>query len=228
MLKGILFVTFFLLFFIGTNGQRSFRFKSEIVLKAKSKTGELQYTKGIVHYDLRNKKLLFDISFPQKEFYVSKDTLIYKYQNTKLVSVQNNPIKPEFSIFQFILNNDLSDFGLKNSSFSISNVEKSNGLVITKWVPPAVANFPIGNILISTKDKRLQSVLIYNKKGELLSRQIYKGYNLVNGVGIPSEILSVSYNGNLKTYQIMNISHVLINETENDNDYDFKAEGALK
>ncbi len=224
MVRKILLLFFLLLLFVAGNSQRSYRFKCEITLKAKSKSGEFQYTKGVVHYDLRNKKLLFNITFPQKEFYVSEDTLIYKYQDNKLLSVQNNPIKPEFSIFQFILNNDLSDFGLKNSSFSISNIEKSNGLIITKWAPPAIANFPIGNILISTKDKRLQSVLIYNKKGELLSRQIYKDYSMINGVGIPSEILSVSYFGNSKSYQIMKITNPLVNEQGNDSDYDFKIE----
>ena len=222
MVKKIFLLTFLLLLFFKGNTQHSYRFTSEITLKAKSKTGEFQYTKGVVHYNLKNKKLLFNITFPQKEFYLSVDTLIYKFQNNKLLSVQNNPIKPEFSIFQFILNNDLSDFGLKNSSFSISNIEKNNGLIITKWSPPAIVNFPIGNILISTKDKRLQSVLIYNKKGILLSRQIYKDYNMVNGVGIPSEILSVSYLGNVKSYQVMKISHALINEQGNDADYDFQ------
>ena len=222
MVKKIFLLTFLLLLFFKGSTQHSYRFTSEITLKAKSKTGEFQYTKGVVHYNLKNKKLLFNITFPQKEFYLSVDTLIYKFQNNKLLSVQNNPIKPEFSIFQFILNNDLSDFGLKNSSFSISNIEKNNGLIITKWSPPAIVNFPIGNILISTKDKRLQSVLIYNKKGILLSRQIYKDYNMVNGVGIPSEILSVSYLGNEKSYQVMKISHALINEQGNDADYDFQ------
>jgi hypothetical protein len=204
--------------------QTTYRFKSEITIKVKNQQGAIQYTKGTVRYDKNIKKLLFHISFPQKEFYVSSDTIICKYQNNKLLSIQSNPLKPEFSIFHFILNNDLSDFGLKNSNFSITNIEKSNDLIITKWSPPAIPNFPLGNILVSSKNKRLQSVLIYNQKGELLNRQIYKKYSFVNGVEIPSEILSVSDIAGVKTYQIIEFDKIQINEQGNDPEYDFQLE----
>lgn len=228
MTKTLLILIFF--YFLCFEGycQNSYRFKSEITIKVKNLNGEFQYTKGIVHYDKNIKKLLFNISFPQKEFYVSADTIICKYQDNKLISVQSNPIKPEFSIFHFILNNDISDFGLKNSNFSITNIEKSNDLIITKWSPPSIKDFPLGNILVSTKNKRLQSVLIHNKDGELLSRQIYKKYSFVNGVEIPSEILSVSYFASVKTYQIIEFDKIQINEQGNDSDYDFKIEKAKR
>ena len=170
------------------------------------------------------KKVLYDISFPQKETYVSVDTLVYKFQNGKLSSTQGSPLKPEFSIFHFMLNNDISDFGLKNSSYRATNIEKSGDLIITKWTAPALPDFPLGNILVSSKNKRLQSVIIEGKKGEIISRQIFKKFTFINGIEIPTEILAVNYFSGRKTYQIIQFDNVQINESGHDSDYNYQPE----
>ncbi|MDP3642035.1 MAG: hypothetical protein Q8S54_02465 [Bacteroidota bacterium] len=209
---------------VGGFSQGSFRIKADITIKIKNQDSTFQYTKGTVSYDRNFKKVIYDISFPQKETYISEDTLVYKYQNRKLISTQGSPLKPEFSIFQFILNNDISDFGLKNSSYTATNIEKSNDLIITKWTAPAVPDFPLGDILVSSKNKRLQSVIIHNKKREIISRQIFKKYTFINGIEIPTEILSVSYFGGKKSYQIIQFDKVQINESGHDSDYDYKVQ----
>lgn len=201
--------------------QDSFRFKADITTKIKNTDGTFQYTKGSAYYDRNAKKIIYNITFPQKEIYVSIDTLVYKYVNNKQESVLGNPLKPEFSIYHFILNNDISDFGLKKSSFSVGNVEKTDDLVITKWIPPAGNNSFFGNIIVSTKSKRLNSVLIYNAEGVLVNRQIYKKYISVKGVEIPTEILTITYFGEVKKYQIVEFRNVVINEAGNDSMYNF-------
>jgi len=222
MTTRIAFCYIFCLFTLGGYCQNFFRFKADITIKVKNPTGVIQYTKGTVFYDKNVKKVLYSISFPEKENYVSVDTLIYKFINRQLVSKQGNPLKPEFSIFHFILNNNLPDFGLKNSSFKISNVEKSKESIITKWLPPKNTNFPLGKILIATIDKKLQSVLIYNKKDELISRQVFKNYSFINGMEVPNEILTVGYFADKKNYQMIEFSNVQINESGHDKDYDFQ------
>jgi len=222
MVKSFMFLIFSFFLFVQGYSQNSYRFKADITIKVKLQDGTFQYTKGSVRYDRNYKKVLYSTFFPQKEFYVSVDTLILKYVNDKLFSVQNNPLRPELSIFHFILNNDISDFGLKNSNFSITNVEKTDDLIITKWSPPVNPKFPFGTILVSTKNKRLQSVLIHNKKGEILNRQIYKKYSFINGIEIPSEILSVSYLAGVKSYQIIEFGKIQINEQGHDSEYDFQ------
>ena len=202
-------------------GQNPFRFKADIISKMKNLDGSFQYTKGVAFYDSNVKKIIYKISFPQKEIFVSVDTLVYKFANDKQISVVGNPLKPEYSIYHFILNNDISDFGLKKSSFSVGNVEKVDGLIITKWIPPAGNSSFFGNIIVSTKNKRLNSVLIYNSKGVLVNRQIYKKYISANGVEIPTEVLTVTYFGEVKKYQIVEFHNVLINEAGNDSLYNF-------
>lgn len=208
-------------------GQNFYRFKAEITIKVKTSDSVIQLTKGNVYYDKNIKKVLYNITFPEKENYVSVDTLLYKYKNNRLLSVQGNPLKPEFSIFHFILNNNLSDFGLRNSSFKISNVEKSDSLIVTKWIPPGSPDFPLGEILISAKNKRLQSVLIHSKEGKLISRQIFKKYTFVNGIEVPFEILTVGYLADKKSYQIFEFDKVQINEQGHDADYNFQIEQKL-
>ncbi len=202
--------------------QSSYRIKADITIKIKNQDSTFQYTRGTVRYDRNIKKVLYDITFPQRETYVSIDTIVYKFQQGKLVSTQGSPLKPEFSIFHFMLNNDISDFGLKNSSFRATNVEKSGELIITKWTAPALPDFPLGNILVTSKNKRLQSVVIQGKKGEIISRQIFKKYTFINGIEIPTEILAVNYFAGRKTYQIIQFDHIQINEPGHDSDYNYQ------
>lgn len=222
MKKKILLICFIFFLVYGAFSQSSFRLKAEITIKIKSQDSTFQYTRGTVRYDRNIKKVIYDITFPQKETYISIDTIVYKFQQGKLVSTQGSPLKPEFSIFHFILNNDISDFGLKNSSFKATNVEKSGDLIITKWTAPAIPDFPLGNILVTSKDKRLQSVVIQGKKGEIISRQIFKKYQFINGIEIPFEILSVNYFAGKKTYQIIQFDHIQINEPGHDSEYNYQ------
>jgi hypothetical protein len=198
--------------------------KADITIKIKNRDSTFQYTKGTVRYDINKKKVIYNITFPQKENYISEDTLIYKFQSGKLVSIKGSPLKPEFSIFHFILNNDISDFGLKGSSYKATDVKKTNDLIITKWTAPIAPNFPLGNIIVASKSKRLQSVVINDKKGEKISHQIFKNYKFISGIEIPTEILAVSYFQGLKSYQIIQFENILVNETGHDSDYDFKLE----
>jgi len=214
----------FQIFFFFTGfcfGQNSYRFKAEIVTKYKNVDSSFRYSKGTVFYDSNVKKVLYKMTFPEKEMLLSFDTLVYRYVNNKLVSVLGNPLKPEYSIYHFILSNDISDFGLKKSRFSVANVQKVDDLILTKWIPPVEIRSYFGTIMISTKNKRLNSVLIYDAKNVLINRQIFKNYQSVLGVEIPSEILSVNYIGERKTYQIVELKSVVINESGHDEEYNF-------
>ncbi len=222
MTRKIFLFCIFYLTIIGLYSQSSYRIKADITIKIKNQDSTFQYTKGTVRYDRNIKKVLYNISFPQKETYVSVDTLVYRFQNGKLISTQGSPLKPEFSIFHFMLNNDISDFGLKNSSYRATNIEKSGDLIITKWTAPALPDFPLGNILVSSKNKRLQSVIIEGKKGEIISRQIFKKFTFINSVEIPTEILAVNYFSGRKTYQIIQFDNVQINESGHDSDYNYQ------
>lgn len=213
-------LSFFLL--VASYAQSSYRIKADITIKIKNSDSTFQYTKGVIRYDRNYKKVLYNITFPQKEEYVSVDTLIYKYQNGELISTKGSPLKPEFSIFHFILNNDISDFGLRNSSYKATNVEKNKDLIITKWTAPVAPDFPLGNIIVSSKNKKLESVVIFDKKGEIISRQIFKKYTFINGIEIPAEILAVNYFKGAKTYQIMQFDNILINEPGHNPEYDFQ------
>lgn len=221
MYKTILLLTVLMITAISAWCQESYRIRADIVMKVKNPDSTFQLTRGNVCYDLNYKKIVYRITFPQQETYVSIDTLVYRYEGNKQVSVTGNPVKPEYSIYHFILNNDIADFGLKKSNFRAGSVEKSGDLVITKWIPPPGAVSYFGDIIVSSKNKRLNTVLIYNAKKELVSRQIYKSYQTVNGVEIPAEILSVSYGNGKKLYQIIDFRNIIVNETGHDTDYNF-------
>ena len=200
----------------------TYRLKADITIKVKNTDDTFQFTKGKVFYDLNTQKIIYDIAFPEHQTYVTQDTLLYCYSGDTLQSVIHSPLKPEFSVFHFILNGHLADFGLHNSHFSISNVEKIDDLIVTTWSPPPGVSSPIGEIFISTKDKKLHAVLIHDPDGQIMNRQIFKNYAYIDGANIPQEILSVSYIHGQKMYQIIQFDHVILNEDGNNEMYDFQ------
>jgi len=50
------------------------------MIKAKSPTGEQQLTVGKLYYDKNVKQIVYDVSFPEKEIWVQRDTVLYNRQ----------------------------------------------------------------------------------------------------------------------------------------------------
>lgn len=90
-----------------------FRIKTDFTIKAKTPTGQQQLTVGKIYYDKNIKQIVYDISFPEKEIWVQKDTTLFKIVNSKIVSKQSIPNMVEFTIYHLVLNGKLADYGLK-------------------------------------------------------------------------------------------------------------------
>jgi hypothetical protein len=221
-MKHIFFI-FFILFSLHLSAQEAYRLHSDFMFRAKGADSLFHVTKGEVFFDKNTKVLVFKNTFPQKETFVLKDTFLYVYRNEVLAETRKNLIPPEQTMFNYLLSSAFTNFGMDKSGFKPGRIEKQKGLVVTTWEPTGMLGNYFGKILVANKDKRLYSVVIYNKENKMLNRQIFKNYTSVQGMEIPGEILSVTYYGDtLKTYQITNLSNIKINEEGNDPIYNFK------
>lgn len=192
------------------------------MIKAKLPTGEQQLTVGKLFYDKNVKQIVYVISFPEKEIWVQKDTVLYKIVNSKVMGKQRIPAGIEFSIYNLVLNGNLADYGLKKTKFKIKKVEKSENNIISTWEPPAESKKYFGDILLSNVNQQLNGIVFKNNAGEIVSRQFFRNYIKVKGLSFPQEIVKENYVNGQKVYELTTFTHILINDISGENTYDYK------
>ena len=221
MLK-YLFLFLFPLSVIQVEPQLFFRIKTDFMIKAKSPTGEQQLTVGKLYYDKNVKQIVYDVSFPEKEIWVQRDTVLYKIVNSKIIGKQRIPAGIEFSIYNLVLNGTLNDYGLKKTKFTLRKVEKSDNNVISTWEPPQELKKYFGDILLSNVDQKLNGIVFKNTAGEVVSRQFFRNYIKVNGLSFPQEIYRENYINGQKDIELTTFTNIVVNDLSGENIYDFK------
>jgi len=212
----------FLSFFLPVESQDFFRIKTDFTIKSKAPSGQQQLTVGKVFYDKNIKQIVYEISFPEKEVWVQKDTTLYKIVGSKVIAKQGIPTMIEFTIYHLILNGNLADYGLKNTRFTITKVEKIQNSVISTWEPPTELKKIMGNVLISNINQQLDGIVFKNTNGEVLSKQFFRNYIKIKGLSIPQEIIRENYINGQKAYEVTTFTKTLINDYSGENIYGFK------
>ena len=82
-------------------GQQFFRIEGDITVKEKSEL-QSQLTIGRFYFDKNIGKLVYDITFPEKQVMVSKDTVLYHFIADTLHSRTKSFDMTKFSIFNLI------------------------------------------------------------------------------------------------------------------------------
>lgn len=175
---------------------------------------------GRVYYDLNKKKLVYSISFPEKEVWMIKDSVMSSYVNDKLVKKTTTIDFVQGTLFHLALEGRLADYGLNKSQFKITKVEKDGDMVITTYSPPASLK-GVGDIVISTKNKNLYGIVFFNADKQIVSKQILKTYATVSGLKFPTEIIQVFYNNGKENYQVITFKNIKVNNLQNENFYNY-------
>lgn len=201
-------------------GQDYFRIKADFTVKISINDSTKSLTKGIVYYDKNIKDLIYDISFPKIEKWISKDTSLYKVKNDSLYQRVTIPSINEFTVFHLALNAGLNDFGLKNSIYKINKVEKKENLVLSYYNIPEKVSIPIAQVVIAKRDNRLESVIMVGKDQKILSKQFFRNYIKIDAFEFPQQIIQVLYTGSrVENYQVTDFRNIKINDMTNINLY---------
>jgi len=201
-----------------------FRISTDFVIKAKSPSGTQQLTIGELFYDKNIKQIVYNIRFPEKETWIQKDTSLYKIVDSRVISRQTIPSGTELSIYNLVLNGDLSDYGLKKMKFTIKNVEKEGDNVISTWEPPVQLRKYLGDILISNSNQLLNGIVFKDKTGQVIAREFFRNYIKVKGISFPREIIKENLVNGQKVYELTTYSNIKINDVSREN-YNYKIPG---
>lgn len=204
-----------------THGQQFFRIKAEFSIKERTVDGGSKLTIGTVFYDLNAKRILYDITFPEKGQLLIADSMMTTISNDTVVNQAKSGIVPEFSIFHLALTGRLNNYGFKDSFFKIETVEQDKGQVITTWVPGAQLEKQIGKVIMSNQNQQLVGIAFFSPDGKLLTKQIFRKYISSQGLSFPSEIIQITYKEEGESKQITTYRNLQLNELENDPFYLF-------
>ncbi|MFO8234646.1 MAG: hypothetical protein R6U04_04470 [Bacteroidales bacterium] len=215
-----IFLTIFLSLHGVCLGQDYLRIKADFTVKISNNNGKKNLTKGTVFYDKNIKELIYNISFPRTEKWLSKDTSLYKYREDTLVQRTTIPSINEFTVFHLALNSGLNDYGLKGSNFRIGKVEKKGDLTLSYWKIPKQLNIMIDHVVIAKKDNRLESVIMVGDNQEIISKQFFRNYIKIDAFEFPGQIIQVMYDSEGKeNYQVTEFTNVKVNDMSNDKSY---------
>lgn len=201
--------------------QQYFRIAADFTVKSKSASGDQSLTMGKVRYDRNQHQILYDVSFPDKELWVAADTVIYRIKDKRLVSKSFSPSLSEFSVFHLALNSHLQDFGLKSSQYTLDGISREGEMVISTWKPPANLADKLGNILVSTIDKKLYGVVFMDYEGKVLRKQFFDQYMVVDGLAFPGRITEIYYVNDKEDYQVTSFKNLKVDEMDYDDLYFF-------
>ena len=221
MKRFIILFIFISTLFLNVSGQKFYRINGEFTIKGKTADGKNQLTMGKFFYDKSIQKLVYISNFPVDETWVSVDTNLYKIVDNKVMARYTSPPISLFSIFHLALTSQINNYGLKNSVYSISKVEKQNDMVITTWQPPANMAKMTGKVLISNKSNTLFGIVFLDTKGNVIKKQFFENYQNVSGVEFPMEITDITFTGDKENYQVTTYKNVVIDETAKNLYFDF-------
>jgi hypothetical protein len=193
--------------------QQYYRVRADFSIKEKHTSGQSNLTMGSVFYDKFMKRIVYNVTFPEKQIWMFYDTNMYKITGKK---VDRKPMIPgyvDFSIFNLSLNNNLINYGLQKSVYSIKSTVKEGDMVISTWVPKDEYKKLLGEVKISIKAGKLYGVLFYNAKGRLMGKQIFNTYFKVRGFEMPTEIIFFYYNEDgSEIHQIITFKNIKVND----------------
>ncbi len=225
------YILILFIFFVQINlfAQKNYRVRADISIKDKLSNGKLRLTVGKVYYDKIYGKIVYQLRFPRKETLVVQDTSIFQIDETgKLLGSKGTPMLPEVTIFHMALTNRLSDYGLNDGTnfYKVSKVEKEDDAIITTWMPsdPSLNKY-LGKIMMKNVKKRLEAILFYGPKGDLLSKQFFKDYTNIKGIEFPQTVTQLSYSikdKNKENIQQTTYQNIVIDEAAQDEIYRYK------
>jgi hypothetical protein len=203
----------------GSEAQSFSRLRADFTVKVKETGGAQSLTMGHVCYDRSVKQIIYHVRFPEKETWISADTIMYRMVQGQVVSRTTVPSIAEFTVFHLALSSQLQSFGLDKTRYKPEKVTREGEQVITTWVPPEQARGKLGNIMISTRNRQLAGVIFFDPDEKILRKQFFEEFQLVSGISFPGKIIEINFINGIELYQVTMFKNIVIDERENDSDY---------
>lgn len=195
------------------------RVEADFSMKEKTSDGGSGLTMGKVYFDKAQNKIVYNITFPKSEILISTDSFLYKIQKGDLVEKLPNMNITKFSVLSLCLSGELPYFGLKQTPYKMTGVEKDGELVISTWIPPDDFKDTHGRMILSQRQKQLYGLVSLNPEGQVIAKQFFRKYELIDGLQFPTEIVSITYHNGKEKQQITSYRNITLNQMQDETFY---------
>ena len=203
-----------------SSGQQHFRIRANFSIKEIKADSSANLTSGTVYYDRSIRKVIYDVTFPAKETWIIKDTLVYKLAGGKLVEKIKASSMAEFTIFHMALAGNLDDFGVRDLPFKLTKVEKQDSMIIATWKPQEKYEKLFGKIVMSRVQRKLTGIVFFRSNGKIAGKQFFRKYQRVSGIDFPTEVLQFTNTPKGTNQQISTFRNIVIDPPNEKNLFD--------
>jgi len=143
--------------------------------------------------------------------------------------VSRNPLIPgfiDFSIFNLALNNNLKNYGLQKSVYTMKKVEKDEDLVISTWEPKKEVEKNIGILKIAVGENKLSGIIFYDPQNKMIGKQLFSEYATIGGFEFPTEIMNYSFRTDgSEIHQLTTYKNIKVNNWDENTYYNYPVPG---
>ncbi|MEM7367173.1 MAG: hypothetical protein AAF587_01160 [Bacteroidota bacterium] len=197
------------------------RVEADFSMKEKTGDGGSSLTMGKVYFDKSQNKIVYNITFPKAEILISTDSFLYKIEADSLVEKLPNMNITKFSVLSLCLSGELPYFGLRQTPYKMTDVDKDGEMVISSWLPPEDYADTHGKMILSQKQKQLYGLISLNPGGDIIAKQFFRKYELISGLHFPTEIIALTYHGGTERKQITTYRNITLNQMQDETFYTY-------
>lgn len=164
---------------------------------------------GKVILDNILKQLSFEISFPEKEYWLLQDSLIKKFQSDTLISTEKLGNFDDLSVFNELLKIYKNDYGLEALGFTIKNIKQEDELSIIDWSPSKNFESFISYAQTTVKNNLLHSFAVYDNNNMSMNTTFFSNYVFFNGKPIPKKIRSKTSSAKFHIFKSIEFENIV-------------------
>lgn len=220
MYKKIIYIIFLTLCcFQYTQAQIYTRMEAGFSIKEIGFDGTQNLMTGTVFFNQVSRQVIYDFDFPEKRTMIINDTCTFWIEDNKISSHQLSESLIDFSVFNLFLNQNLDQFGLTNTPYILTEVEEADDMILSTWELPSKQVVSVGKLIISQKKGNLYGLATLDTEGEVLSKQFFLDYKLINDLPFPTKLIQISYHDDLDSKKVTTYRNIKLNSSYNEDKY---------
>jgi len=169
----------------------------------------LHQSSGTINYSPDN-ALTVHVLTPLNQWMIFKgDTLsiFYPVEN-KLIKMPSRSGEVTLPIFKLLINTNLEGLGLVKAGYTLFETQVENNKITAVWKPPKAAERILGDLIATYVNDSLMSIVAFDPKDKIVSRQIFSEYIANNGGFFPTKLEVAKYNKTDSVFEALNLEDV--------------------
>lgn len=187
-------------------------FEADFTIKEKYKFAQISHLfKGSVKVNSIDQTSYFTLTFPNREKWLLKDSLLTQIVNDSVIQSINVGQFENFSLIKEVNSAIKKDYGLSEIGFTQKNTTADSSGVKVEWMPPAVMKEIFLMAITHISDNLLRSVSLFDTKEALVSSTYFEDYIFIKNIPIPTKIMSKIVGDNEIVFKSLEFKNIKIN-----------------